>query len=134
MRGLRPGSALLVLATAVVLATVSAGIWLMGSPGEQRALRLDERRISDLQSIASELDMYWTRHRTLPESLDALRVEPGPASIPTDPVRGEPYRYRPLEGRSYELCAVFGRASRNGLGNVWAHPPGPYCFELEAKE
>lgn len=134
MRGIRPGSALLVLVTAVVVATVAAGMWLMGSPGEQRVLRLDERRIGDLQSIALEIDTYFRKHRALPASLQALPAAPGLVSVPKDPVGGEPYGYRPLEGRSYELCAVFDRASRESLGNPWAHPSGPYCFELDATE
>ncbi len=127
-------SALLAAVAAVVIAVVAGGLWLMGSPTEQRLLKLDERRVDDLQSIANRIDVYWNGHQALPESLDVLEDQPGWESIPRDPARNERYSYRILEGRSYELCASFDRASRYAPASHWAHDAGPCCYRFEMDE
>jgi len=131
MTGLRLGSGVLVVVSAVVIGVIAGGVWLMGSPAEQRVLKLDQRRIDDLQSIAQQIHVYWNRHRSLPERLEALSAEPGLASIPMDPTRNEPYGYRLLGDESYELCAIFDRPSPYAPASVWAHEAGPYCFKLK---
>jgi hypothetical protein len=131
MKVLQGGPLLLALASAVVIAAIAAGLWLIGSPREQRIRRLDERRVGDLQSIERRIDVYWTRHRALPESLQALHEEPGLAPAPIDPVRHEPYSYRRVDEDSYELCAVFDRVSRDP--EIWAHDKGQACFRFDVK-
>ncbi|HSN82818.1 MAG TPA: hypothetical protein VLS88_09595 [Polyangiales bacterium] len=131
MTGLRIGSGVLVVVSVVVIGVVAGGVWLMGSPGEQRVLKLDERRIDDLQSIAHQIHVYWNRYHALPEELEALGAEPGFAPIPTDPIHDQPYDYRLLGQESYELCAVFDRPSRYAPGSVWTHEAGRYCFKLK---
>ncbi|MBW2508163.1 MAG: hypothetical protein JRE81_06005 [Deltaproteobacteria bacterium] len=127
-------SALLVAVAVVVIAVIGGGLWLIGSPTEQRLLKLDERRVDDLHSIANRIDVYWNRHQGLPKSLDALEGQPGWDSIPLDRERNEPYSYRVLEQRSYELCARFDRKSRYARARQWAHEAGPYCYRFEMKD
>ena len=62
---------------AVVVVSVGTGLYLLGSPAEERARRMDARRITDLQAISAAADLYWTRHDSLPMSLDELAAEPG---------------------------------------------------------
>jgi hypothetical protein len=125
---------LLVAVAVVVIAVIAGGLWLMGSPTEQRLLKLDKRRVDDLQSIANRIDVYWNRHQALPENLDVLESQPGFDSIPLDPERNEPYSYRALEQRSYELCASFNRESRYIPASQWAHDAGLYCYGFEMKD
>jgi hypothetical protein len=120
----------------VVAAAVVAGIVVIGSPAEERARRLDERRIQDLSAIAGMVDLFWTRHSRLPLALDELRREPG-SSTPDDPGSGMPYEYRPLEGMSFEVCARFERESRqDGLtrDGFWSHGAGLQCFRREVRK
>jgi hypothetical protein len=126
------------VATLTVVAAVAAGVYLLNSPSEERALRLDERRVSDLSDIADAVDLYWRRHGRLPASLDELRQEPTGVANWYAPPPGPPYEYRPLVEKSYEVCATFERDSaaghRGGVsGDVWAHRAGRQCFKREPR-
>ena len=132
-------------ATVLVLASVAAGFWTLGSPLRQREAAWDSKRVADLRAIAGEIRAQWTRKdetqaRQLPASLRALVSAPGaqPLSL-QDPVTGQPYEYRCREGPAYELCATFARASNEyrkeaaGLPpSFWDHPRGRKCFLLDA--
>jgi hypothetical protein len=123
--------------TVAVAAAVIAGIYVLGSPLEERARRLDDRRVEDLSGISQALDVYWTRQSSLPASLDRLRPETGANVTTVDPATGAPYEYRALEGGKYELCASFEGESRETARRVnavfWTHRAGRQCFEREAQ-
>jgi hypothetical protein len=120
-----------------VVGAVAAGLLALGSPREQRARRLDDRRLDDLRAIAGTVDLHWTRDGRLVATLDQVKPELPPASE-RDPETGEPYTYEPLGGDRYRLCATFSRAtppeSRGPRGDFWTHGAGRHCFELEAKK
>jgi hypothetical protein len=125
------------VAGAVVLATVVGGLVLLGSPGERRAGRFDQRRLEDLRGLAAAVDLHFTRSGALPESLRELPPDLGPAPAARDPETGEAYGYERLGVESYRLCATFNRESRPEPGapqrDFWAHGAGRHCFELEAE-
>ena len=151
------GKVLAVAGTAVVIAAVATSLLLIDGPDTLRAKRLDKQRVGDLRQIAKALDCYWTQEQqaALPADLSSLRATsaafetnavlktfciPGRLS---DPLTDESYEYRPLDGRTYELCAEFARASdRRGLiysgvpqpqsGSEWDHPAGHHCFRRSA--
>jgi type II secretory pathway pseudopilin PulG len=125
--------ALAIVVVIVVVAAVAAGIAIIGSPGEERTRRLDDRRIDDLRALSQSVEVYYARQQSLPASLDALASEPGLSTVPRDPVAGEPYAYRPVGGSRYELCAVFDRETENTrAAGFWAHGSGRHCFTLDA--
>jgi hypothetical protein len=121
----------------VVTAAIVTGIYELGSPSEERARRLDERRVQDLSGIARAADVYWTRHMRLPASLEALQTETGANITIADPDTGMIYEFRPLEGEKYELCAVFNGESRDSERGVdagfWSHRDGRQCFQRAAE-
>ncbi len=106
---LPPASVLSGVAAAVVIAAVAAGLFVIGSPAEERARRFDERRVTDLHGIAAATHLFWNRHARLPESLEELAAEPGVRIATDDPLGSKIYGYRPLGGPRYELCADFER-------------------------
>jgi len=126
---------------AVVLA-VGYGIYVVGSPGGQRLLRFDARRVSDLQNISQTIDIYWELNEELPGALEELQ---GSRSYYVrsiqDPATQQPYEYRVVGGNQYQLCAVFATDSsqreqgvpRPFSGKVWDHGTGRTCFDLEAQ-
>lgn len=119
------------------LAVVAAGLWMIGSPGDARRLRLDERRLSDLRAIATSVDVHWSRQQRLPASLDELA--PGVVATSTaDPASGQRYEYRALDANTYELCATFEadwQAGMHGYDEAfWRHGAGRHCYRLTAKE
>jgi hypothetical protein len=135
---LSPGSVLLGASVTTVVAAVVAGLFVLGSPREERARRVDARRVVDLQAIVAATDLYWTRHSRLPASLDELNAEPGVSIKTGDPASSEFYGYQPLDSINYEVCASFERESEETSSdpakNLWVHGSGRQCFQLEAKE
>ncbi len=134
---LRTESMLLGASVAGVITAVAAGLFVLGSPSEERARRVDRRRVADLQGIAAATDLYWTRHSRLPGSLAELNAEPGVRISTGDPAGSEPYGFQPLDSIQYEVCASFEReteaTSPDPARNLWAHGSGRQCFQLEAE-
>ena len=114
----------------VVAAAIVTGVVILGSPSEERARRLDLRRVSDLQGIQNAVNFYASERTTLPASLEELSTQPG-VRIGTDPVTGAAYGYRALGVEEFELCGTFERASEPRVSSgvdVWQHPSGKHCF------
>lgn len=136
-----------VTAAAVVLIAVVAGFFVVGSPAEQRAKRLDEDRVNDLSLIQSQVVSFWDARNRLPASLTELEETTG--FIPVDPQTEEAYEYNVLGGRTFELCALFQTENKqvNDRGSFreprpsfvrdvlisqnWDHEAGRFCFERE---
>lgn len=123
------------IGVALVLVAIVLGIMALGSPLDQRARRLDERRIGALQSLTGAVDEYWRIHNRLPQSIAELASDPRLTAPREDPVSGHEYAYRTLTERTYQLCADFDRQS-SGLRDTrqWAHPSGKHCFDLQVQE
>jgi hypothetical protein len=132
------GTVLFGASVTTVITAVVAGLFILGSPREERARRIDRRRVVDLQGIVAATDLYWTRHSRLPASLDDLTAEPGVTISTGDPASSEIYGYQPMDSSRYEVCASFelesGETSRDPERNLWAHGAGRQCFQLEAEE
>ena len=124
------------LGIAGVVAAIGLGLYAIGPPVDERARRLDERRVRALQALTRSIDEYWNVPRRLPESLAELKRDPRVASDTTDPVTGEEYEYRTVTERSYQLCAKFARqiGATAFEPPIWAHPAGRHCFDLEVHE
>jgi hypothetical protein len=130
-------------AGAVVLLTIVAGFFILGSPADVRLMRFDNQKISDLQSIQWELVTYWQRKEVLPATLDELHDPLNAYAIPVDSQTGEQYGYERTSNSSFRLCAVFNhegddpyaypRRPSPELGrfevDTWQHGIGERCFE-----
>ena len=135
---LSPGSVLLGASVTTVITAVVTGLFVLGSPREERARRVDARRVVHLQAIAAATDLYWTRHSRLPASLDELNTEPGVSINTSDPAGSVLYGFQPLDSIHYEVCASFERESEETSSDpertLWAHGSGRQCFQFEAEE
>ena len=80
------------VATVAIIAGVGGGLWILGSPAQERVNRLDSRRVGDLQQIEHAVNLHWTRQRRLPASLDELSAEAGVRISLRDPARCGPAR------------------------------------------
>jgi hypothetical protein len=134
-----PGKGIFVAAVVIVVVAVAVGgLILIGSPAQERMRRIDVQRVADLRAVASAVDLYWTRHRSLPASLEDLSREPGASVKLLDPDMKRPYEYRILSNDGYELCAYFAGdwtdKPDSTYKNFWAHGAGRQCFELKVQE
>ncbi len=121
------------VASAAAIVVVLIGLYLSGSPGEQRLLRLDERRVQHLQILARAIDAYWEADSRLPQTLEQLIAGQRLRNMPVDPVSGESYVYQPTEPKGYRLCADFDRPSKEAKRpDFWQHESGTQCFAVVA--
>lgn len=129
-----------VVSSAMVLIAIVWGVTLVGSPTTARLLRFDERRINDLRTIHRELqrlchdeDLRDSLKRPLPKTLDELATIARTERINVrDPETGEPYAYSVTGPTTYELCATFALTRDSDVDVFWNHPPGRYCFTVDA--
>jgi hypothetical protein len=124
-------------AAGLVLLSIIGGFAVLGSPKTARLARFDDRKISDLTSIQSQLIFFWQQKGALPASLAELNNPLSGFMVPADPQTGAAYEYRKTGDLAFELCAVFStimaynepRAAGfpEPMGS-WDHPVGRSCF------
>jgi hypothetical protein len=123
-------------ALAAVVFAVIVGFGQIGAPAVQREQALDARRLFDLSSLAQTLHGEWIGHHerfVVPSAVQALQGAQNGASI-FDPATGWIYRYEPLQGTTYRLCATFSRSSPHDVPAEWQHAAGQVCFNLDARD
>lgn len=137
-----------IIVTLMVAAVTITGLIILGSPLTERERRFDNQRVSDLRSISSAVDLYFTRTGHLPTTIDDL-LKPDIARLydiasTTDPETSAPYEYSVMSKTTYKLCATFTHAdntkptemSRDLSGyfyrnnRAWEHPAGHKCFDI----
>ena len=124
----------------LVALAVIIGVVVMGSPGEARARRLDERRVADLRQITWATNAYRAGHDRLPGSLQELAQDPQASLHSRDPATGEAYDYQVLGPKTYAVCARFERADPDSsypepesrTEEAWRHGAGRQCFQRDA--
>lgn len=115
-----------------VIMVVLAGLYLGGSPSEQRLFRLDERRVDDLRRLARVIEAYWDKTQRLPQELEELVDGQRLGSMPLDPLSRTTYIFEPIALNAYRLCAEFSRSSRNPEPkDFWGHKAGYQCFDFK---
>ena len=130
----------------LVVLTIAAGFFIIGSPQSQRQYRIDEQRVGDLSSIQSAIVYsYYQPKQKLPASLDDLNNPINGFMVPVDPQTGSAYEYSVKGPLGFELCATFNMPSRGetakngfisrpmptgygGMSEVWQHGEGRTCF------
>lgn len=143
------------LSLVVMVVAVVGGFFLVGTPAEQRKVRLDDQRVSDLSNIQFQVIDHYQRTQALPTSLDALTNDITGYVAPVDPETGASYQYsviqpgadaEPLNDHpTFELCADFNLASQTALNasepmmaysypglpyeQNWNHTAGRACFD-----
>ncbi len=105
---------------ALVLVTIIAGFFIIGTPQQMRAQKQDAIRLQDLQNVQWQVVNYWQQKQSLPTSLDQLRDPISSASIPTDPATGKSYTYKRNSPLDFTLCATF--ATEGGMNGMQGRP------------
>ncbi|MDD3662369.1 MAG: DUF5671 domain-containing protein [Candidatus Pacebacteria bacterium] len=108
-----------VISIIFVFGLIVGSFSVMGSPAKQRAWRLDERRINDLQGMEWQIINFWQQKERLPETLAELSNPVSNYMIPVEPEfeKGRAYEYLPStkEGElSFDLCATFSAEMPKG--------------------
>lgn len=119
-----------VLAVLVVAIGLVTAFRVIGGPGQNRRLALDQRRLRDIQTIAKTLhERYAYEGSEVPSHLPRALSE-------TDPSSGKPYEFARLTAYRYRLCATFALAgeSGEGLDPAWHHRSGMQCYRFDVRK
>jgi len=112
----------------LVVASVGYSFMIIGSPMNQRLLRLDDRRVGDLQNIQWQVINYWQQKEKLPVNLEELANPLSGWSLPVEPEfeKGKKYEYTVKGSMSFELCAIFSLPMPKG----WREYGGGEVFPM----
>jgi len=99
--------------SAIVIASIVFGFFIIGTPQEQRARRFDEQRVSDLQVLQNQIVSYWVQKQALPENLNMLEDSISGFLVPEDPDSAVAYEYEILSPLSFNLCAFFKTSTKD---------------------
>ncbi|MFA7244765.1 MAG: DUF5671 domain-containing protein [Candidatus Magasanikbacteria bacterium] len=129
----------------IVLGSIIAGFFIVGTPKEQRNRRFDDTRIQGLSSIQSQIIYQWQQKEVLPEKLTDLQNDITGFTIPKDPETQADYIYTVKSDLTFELCADFKTELKPNEINSktdyyysspvfstsqnWYHGIGNVCFE-----
>lgn len=117
-KGLRSnaGTVFAILGSVLVLGALCYSFSIMGSPFKQRLLRLDDRRVQDLQSLQWQVINYWQQKEKLPATLKDLSNPISSYMVPVDPEfeKGNMYEYTVKDADTFELCATFSLSMPEG--------------------
>ena len=113
----------------IVLVSIILGFGILGSPKTQRLIRLDNQKISDLQSLQWQVINYWQVNGMIPESM---------------PGAPEGVEYKKTGNLDFELCVTFNKENMGvqsaGVpqpsypvksvtqNDNWEHKAGLQCF------
>lgn len=135
-------------AGALVLITIIAGFFIIGTPQQMRAQKQDAIRLQDLQNIQWQIVNYWQQKESLPASLNDVLDPISGITIPVDPATGAPYAYKRNSPLDFVLCATFATEGGTNVGynrpmpaktdptmggepieDNWLHGKGEVCFD-----
>jgi hypothetical protein len=139
---------MIIFATILAVSALVYGFSVIPTPAQQRELKLDHKRVSDLGEIQFSIDEYYRNSHRLPASLDELTTNTYYASKElgkTDPETKQSYEYSIVSEKTYQLCATFTTDSEKEMDYYdsenynyssfkakFKHPKGRYCFDLDA--
>lgn len=115
-------------AAIAVLFGIGIGFYMLGSPGRQREIEADLRRVEALQAIANGI--HARPDTPLPDALQFPNLR-------RDPVTQAPYEYHKLDENRYQLCAVFTGDTTSDATQpyqqFWLHRAGRHCYNLDRR-
>lgn len=117
----------------VVVLSLITGFFYSETPAQVRELQLDEKQITDLRDIQSQIENFVAINGTssLPSTLDEFFTD---FPVPTAPEDREAYSYE-LTDTGFKLCATFSTDSKINLDTTYARPyDAAYTYPIKNGE
>lgn len=121
----------------IVIAAIIYGFTQVGLPASQRDQKADQVRATNLTTLDSSVQSYYSSNKKLPAKLSDLSN----TSSLNDPETGKMYEYKITGGTFYQLCATFktdlAKQVNNNISSIlmssskFNHPKGYHCFDLK---
>jgi len=126
---------------AIILAVIVFGFYLTGSPSENRILRQDEVRVSDLRNLRNAINQYQRQEKKAPSLLQEVfqncAGKTGYQCSRLDGINAEDFEYSVRSEKTFELCTTFERAAPFPRGgerkatNPSQHEAGRHCYSYD---
>jgi hypothetical protein len=136
----RLGKWLAIGGTLLAVVAVVLGLRLMGSPADQRQVRIDERRVGELEDLQRAIREYAKTNGALPSDIGKIGDRPGSTLSIGDPETGVSYEYQRIDADTFKLCADFTTDTARQPSEVWpasseewTHGTGRHCFTRKRK-
>jgi hypothetical protein len=125
-----------------VACIIGAGAYLNYRANLQEKIFADINTVSHLQQFSLKIDEMYSETHQLPDSLKDIEQRPSANymrdSYMFDAATLHPLEYKPLDRKSYQLCATFELNSAriastlpsDVVNPAWDHEPGYRCFVL----
>lgn len=124
----------------MALGAVVYGFTSTGSPFYLRMQKFDSKRTTDISSMSYEIQNYYEKNKSLPNSLADVKQSSAYSSFEiTDPETLKPYEYEQGVGSVYKICANFSTSTLEDDGKnpntmylekKYLHPKGRYCYSM----
>lgn len=126
----------------LIAASIGAAFSITGGPHHQRLIKFDQKRVSDLQRLKSDIQQTFRKTGALPDTLASLpQARFREMDFRRDPETNRPYRYRKINDQTFALCATFNLDNRqsddaNDSGyygaprDYFRHAAGNNCFRF----
>ena len=121
-------------ALVLVLLALVLGFMNTETPAEVRERTIDDRVVSDLQTVEANIQNYYSVHNALPARLeDAYNG----LSVTQAPKGRDTYTYETMSETAYKICGEFNAPSSESSRAMyawdpsvsWEHGAGNWCFE-----
>jgi hypothetical protein len=126
-----------IIAGMILVGSIVWGFAVLGSPFTQRLIKYDQQKVTDLESINSQVMNYYSSKQILPRNIDDIKSYNNYSVNIVDSQSKKQYEYQKVNETTYNLCAVFNKASSDAnlnnnysypYGSSWVHPAGQFCF------
>ena len=109
----------------VVVGVFVAAWFFVESPQVARARRFDQAVVSNIYSLESVVNEYYSKAGNLPDNLEQIRERNIylDESLAQDPETKQPIEYKKVGEREFELCATFRLDSRRDQANYPGYNP-----------
>ncbi|MDD4358257.1 MAG: DUF5671 domain-containing protein [Candidatus Pacebacteria bacterium] len=118
------------ISLALISAAFISSFFLIDSPQESRNRKLDDKILSDFNTIKFAIDNYYNENEKLPQNLNDVEskiIKPYNGSLD--------YEYEITGDKKYKLCAEFMSSNLEKIktysDNNWKHDKGYQCIEKE---
>jgi hypothetical protein len=126
-----------VVCVVLILAALVSSFFIIESPAEARARKLDQKILGNFETIKRGLEQYYNDNKALPKNLDELKSQDY-SYIDSNEFNEEAtskyYGYNVLDDKRYELCANFNSSNLDNKNDTsyysanWKHDKGQQCI------
>jgi hypothetical protein len=126
-----------VISAIIVCIALVSSFFIIESPAEARAKKLDQKILSNFEAVKRGLEQYYADNAKLPSSLDDLKSQNYSYIDPAEFVEestGKYYTYESVDAMRYKLCANFNSSNISNADNTnyysinWKHDKGYQCI------